>query len=90
MAERVKQVQHIKVFGCGHKIITSTFQVPERHYSGDIIEDVGEGSLCAPCLTQQWEENRKQGFSIRDIFHSVLKEEDEGKEGEEDSEEVNQ
>jgi len=49
--------------------------MPKRYYSGDIIENAGDGSLCAPCLTQQWEENRKQGFSIRDIFHSMLKEE---------------
>ena len=80
MAEKMKQVQHIIVFGCGHKIVKSTFQMPEMHYSGDTIENAGEGSLCASCLTQQWKENRKQGFSIRDIFHSMLKEENEGKE----------
>ncbi len=86
--EKMVQVQHIMVFGCGHKIIKSIFQMHERHYSGDIIENAGAGSLCAPCLTQQWEENRKSGFSIRDIFHSLLEEENEGKEKNEEDEEV--
>ena len=81
MTERMKQVQHIKVFSCGHKIVKSTFQVPVRFNPKDIVEDAGADTLCASCLIQQWEENRKQGFSIRDIFHSVLKEEESQKKG---------
>lgn len=80
MTEITKEVQHILVFGCGHKIAKSKFQAPVRFNLTDRIEYAGEGTLCASCLTQCWEENRKQGFSIRDTFHSMLKEEGDEKE----------
>ena len=58
----MKQVQRILVFGCGHQIVESTFQVPVKFNPKDIIEDAGSGSLCASCLIQHWEDNQKQGF----------------------------
>ena len=69
----MKWIKIIDIYECGHSYELENLLVPDN--MRDIVKK--HPRPCMSCLAKQWEEDKKQGFSLRGMLHQVLQEEEE-------------
>lgn len=66
------RIKIINKYECGCEEVKLELEIPGE--TEDIVKL--KLTLCMNCLTAQWQKDKKEGFSLRDMFHKVLNEEE--------------
>ena len=68
------KIKIINKYECGCEEIKLELDIP-----GETDNEIRpQPRPCMSCLTAQWRKDKEEGFSLRDMLHGVLREEEEG------------